>query len=94
MAGVAFREQVLNSARNALDDLAKTFVTQVNSIHKASMDAYGNPGEATHCLGSHVGTSIVDLFVSQWSFFIFVHGVPLSSTMFQFGILLRREHAL
>ena len=43
---LSFREQVLNSARNALDDLAKTFVTQVNSIHKASMDAYGNPGEA------------------------------------------------
>ena len=41
---LAFREQVLNPARDALDDLAKTLVAEVNQIHKDSMDAYGNPG--------------------------------------------------
>ena len=42
---LAFREQVLNPARNALDDLAKTLVTEVNQVHNDSMDAYGNAGE-------------------------------------------------
>ena len=41
---LAFREQVLTPARNALDDLAKTFVSEVNAIHRDSLDAYGNPG--------------------------------------------------
>ncbi len=42
---LAFREQVLNPARNALDDLAKTLVAEVNHVHNDSMDAYGNAGE-------------------------------------------------
>jgi flagellar hook-associated protein FlgK len=41
---LSFREQVLTPARNALDDLAKTFVSEVNAIHRDSLDAYGNPG--------------------------------------------------
>jgi flagellar hook-associated protein FlgK len=42
---LAFREQVLNPARNALDDLARTLVAEVNHVHNDSMDAYGNAGE-------------------------------------------------
>ena len=42
---LAFREQVLNPARNALDDLARTLVAEVNNVHNDSMDAYGNAGE-------------------------------------------------
>jgi len=41
---LSFREQVLTPARNALDDLATTFVSEVNAIHHDNMDAYGNPG--------------------------------------------------
>ena len=41
---LSFREQVLTPARNAVDDLAKTFVSSVNAIHQDSLDAYGNPG--------------------------------------------------
>jgi len=41
---LSFREQVLAPARNALDDLARTFVSEVNGIHRDSLDAYGNPG--------------------------------------------------
>ncbi len=45
LAGLmAFREQVLGSTRSALDNLANTFVNEVNAIHKQGVDGYGDPG--------------------------------------------------
>ena len=45
MAGLmSFREQVLGSTRSALDNLATTFVKEVNAIHQQGVDGYGQPG--------------------------------------------------
>jgi len=45
LAGLmAFREQVLGSTRSALDNLANTFVNEVNAIHQQGVDGYGDPG--------------------------------------------------
>ena len=41
---MSFREQVLGSSRSSLDTLANKFVTEVNAVHKAGIDAYGNTG--------------------------------------------------
>ena len=41
---MSFREQVLGSSRSSLDTLANNFVKQVNAIHSAGIDAYGNNG--------------------------------------------------
>jgi flagellar hook-associated protein FlgK len=42
LAGLmSFREQVLNSTRNALDYLATTVVKEVNTIHSQGVDGYG-----------------------------------------------------
>ncbi len=43
---MAFRAQVLGNSQSALDNLAKTFVDQTNTIHEQGVDAYGNPGQA------------------------------------------------
>ncbi|MFY8014628.1 MAG: FlgK family flagellar hook-associated protein, partial [Limnohabitans sp.] len=43
LAGImSFREQILGSSRNSLDTLANNFVKEVNAIHAAGIDAYGN----------------------------------------------------
>ncbi len=45
LAGImSFREQVLGSSRSSLDTLANNFVKEVNAIHTAGIDAYGNTG--------------------------------------------------
>ncbi len=45
LAGImSFREQVLGSSRSALDTLANNFVKEVNAVHTAGIDAYGNTG--------------------------------------------------
>jgi len=45
LSGVmSFREQILGSSRSSLDTLANKFVTEVNAIHGAGIDAYGNTG--------------------------------------------------
>jgi len=47
LAGLmAFQEQVLASSRSSLDNLAKTFASEVNTVHTQGVDAYGNPGQA------------------------------------------------
>jgi len=47
LAGImSFREQVLGSSRSSLDTLASNFVKEVNAIHTAGIDAYGNKGTA------------------------------------------------
>jgi flagellar hook-associated protein FlgK len=47
LAGLmAFREQVLVGSHSALDNLAKTFASESNTIHEQGVDAYGNPGQA------------------------------------------------
>ncbi len=43
---MAFRSQVLGNSQSALDNLARTFVDQTNTIHEQGIDAYGNPGKA------------------------------------------------
>jgi flagellar hook-associated protein 1 len=43
---MSFREQVLGSSRSSLDTLASNFVKEVNAIHTAGIDAYGNTGTA------------------------------------------------
>jgi flagellar hook-associated protein FlgK len=45
LAGLlTFRDQVLESTRDALDFLAKKFVGEVNAQHRAGVDAYGQAG--------------------------------------------------
>ena len=45
LAGLmAFREQVLGSTRSALDALAGTVMSEINTVHQQGVDAYGNPG--------------------------------------------------
>ncbi len=45
LAGLlAFREQVLETTRDALEFLASTFVGEVNSLHRSGVDAYGQVG--------------------------------------------------
>jgi hypothetical protein len=47
LAGLmAFQEQVLATARGSLDNLAKTFASQINNVHTQGVDAYGNTGQA------------------------------------------------
>lgn len=41
---MSFREQILGSSRSSLDTLANNFVKEVNAIHSAGIDAYGNTG--------------------------------------------------
>jgi flagellar hook-associated protein 1 FlgK len=41
---MSFREQILGSSRSSLDTLANNFVKEVNAIHSAGVDAYGNTG--------------------------------------------------
>lgn len=42
---MTFREQVLGSTRNALDNLARVFAGEVNNVHRQGIDGYGNPGQ-------------------------------------------------
>jgi len=42
---ITFREQVLGSTRNALDNLAHSFANEVNNTHQQGIDGYGNPGQ-------------------------------------------------
>ena len=52
LAGImSFREQVLGSSRSSLDTLASNFVKEVNAVHTAGIDAYGNTGTALFTLG-------------------------------------------
>ena len=41
---MSFREQILGSSRSSLDTLANKFVKEINAIHTAGIDAYGNNG--------------------------------------------------
>ena len=41
---LSFREQVLGTAQGTLDNLAKTFANEVNTVHQQGIDGYGNPG--------------------------------------------------
>ena len=41
---IAFQEQVLNTSRGALDNLAKTLSQEINKVHEQGIDGYGQPG--------------------------------------------------
>ena len=41
---MAFQEQVLNTSRGALDNLAKTLSQEINKVHEQGIDGYGQPG--------------------------------------------------
>ena len=49
---LAFREQVLKPMQENLNLLAKTFMDEVNSIHRDGVDAMGRPGENLFTLSS------------------------------------------
>ncbi len=49
---MSFREQVLGSSRSSLDTLANRFVKEVNAIHTAGIDAYGNNGAELFTMSS------------------------------------------
>ena len=41
---LAFKEQVLNTSRSALDNLATTLASEINKVHAQGIDGYGQPG--------------------------------------------------
>ena len=41
---MTFQEQVLNTSRSALDNLAKTLSDEINKVHAQGIDGYGKPG--------------------------------------------------
>lgn len=46
LAGLlTFREQVLGSTRNSLDNLAQVFASEVNTVHRQGIDGYGHTGQ-------------------------------------------------
>lgn len=49
---LAFREQVLKPMQENLNLLAKTFMNEVNAIHRQGVDAMGRPGEDLFTLSS------------------------------------------
>jgi flagellar hook-associated protein 1 len=54
---LAFRVQVLDPARNALDVLSTTFADAVNDVHMQSLDGYGNPGQAFFAFDAVAGSN-------------------------------------
>jgi flagellar hook-associated protein 1 len=54
---LAFRVQVLEPARSALDVLSGAFADEVNAVHTQSLDAYGNPGQAFFSFEAVAGSS-------------------------------------
>ena len=61
---LSFREQILGSSRNSLNDLAKTFVNEINKIHESGIDAYGNPGTALFKIGTTTSNAAANLQVA------------------------------
>ena len=64
---LAFREQVLKPMQENLNLLAKTFMDEVNAIHRQGVDAMGRPGEDLFTLSSSelpvaqaLGVGVVD----------------------------------
>ncbi len=64
---LAFREQVLKPMQENLNLLAKTFMNEVNAIHRQGVDAMGRPGEDLFTLSSSsipvsqaLGVGVVD----------------------------------
>ena len=43
---LAFREQILSTSRNSINDLATKLATELNQLHANGIDAYGNVGTA------------------------------------------------
>jgi flagellar hook-associated protein FlgK len=62
---LSFREQILGTSRNALNDLASTFAKEANKTHESGVDAYGNPGSALFKMGTasaHAAANIQIVF--------------------------------
>ena len=64
---LAFREQVLRPMQEHLNLLAKTFMNEVNAIHRQGVDAMGRPGEDLFTLSpsggsvaESIGVNVVD----------------------------------
>ena len=49
---LAFREQILSTSRNSLNQLASQMVKEVNTIHQGGIDSYGSPGQALFKIGT------------------------------------------
>jgi flagellar hook-associated protein 1 len=54
---MAFRLQVLEPARSALDVFSETFVDEINAVHVESLDGYGDPGQALFEFDAVAGSS-------------------------------------
>jgi flagellar hook-associated protein 1 FlgK len=62
---LAFREQILGTSRNSLNQLAELTVRKVNELHEAGIDAYGIPGQALFKIGTqtpHAAANIETVF--------------------------------
>jgi flagellar hook-associated protein 1 FlgK len=60
---LSFREQILGSSRNAINDLATQLATEINKLHEAGIDAYGNAGTALFKIGNATNNAAANLQV-------------------------------
>lgn len=49
---LTFREQILGSSRNSLNDLATTFATEANKVQESGIDGYGRVGSSLFKFGT------------------------------------------
>lgn len=60
---LSFREQILGSSRNAINDLAIELATEINKVHEAGIDAYGKAGTALFKIGNATSNAAANLHV-------------------------------
>jgi flagellar hook-associated protein FlgK len=61
---LSFREQILGSSRNAINDLATKLATEINKLHEAGIDAYGNAGVALFKISDSSSNAAANLQVT------------------------------
>ncbi len=49
---LSFREQILGTSRNSLNSLATQLVNEINDVHQAGVDGYGNAGTSLFKIGN------------------------------------------
>jgi flagellar hook-associated protein FlgK len=49
---LSFREQILGTSRNSLNSLATQLVNEINDVHEAGVDGYGNAGTSLFKIGN------------------------------------------
>ena len=58
---LAFREQILSTSRNSLNQLAAQMVKEVNTLHQGGIDAYGTPGQALFKIGTTTSNAAANI---------------------------------